>query len=130
MVDRRCHLADHTRRVDGTILCEHHRGPASPGECHRIVWLVHLLHPSPQSIGCKWNINMKRTFTILFICGTLLLTSCGSSSSNAPQPIGTLKSVPAEYAGKTNPLDASAATDGANCFPHKLRGLPWTTRPR
>jgi len=59
---------------------------------------------------------MKRTFTILFICGTLLLTSCGSSSSNAPQPIGTLESVPAEYAGKTNPLDASAATDGANVF--------------
>ena len=59
---------------------------------------------------------MQRTFIFILAVGTFLLISCGSSSANAPQAIGTLESVPAEYAGKTNPLDASASTDGATVF--------------
>jgi mono/diheme cytochrome c family protein len=59
---------------------------------------------------------MKKAVITIFILGTFLLTSCGSSVSNAPQAIGTLESVPVEYAGKTNPLDANAVTDGTNIF--------------
>jgi len=59
---------------------------------------------------------MKKAFIILFVVETFLLTSCGSSSANAPQAIDTLESVPAEYAGKTNPLDANASADGATVF--------------
>ena len=59
---------------------------------------------------------MKKTFFILFVLGTFLLTSCGSNGSNASQAIGTLEAVPAEYAGRANPLDASASTDGATVF--------------
>ncbi len=35
---------------------------------------------------------------------------------SAPQEIGTLESVPAEYAGKTNPLSADASAEGAKIF--------------
>ena len=59
---------------------------------------------------------MKKTFIILLVVGTFLLTSCGSGSSNASQPIGTLEAVPAEYAGKTNPFGADASTEGAKVF--------------
>jgi high-affinity iron transporter len=56
---------------------------------------------------------------LLFVlAGILLLTACGSSSdtsdtSNANEPLAT---VPAEYAGKTNPFGAEAATQGAQVF--------------
>lgn len=57
---------------------------------------------------------------ILFfvLTGSLLLIACGSStdasdttSSNEP-----LATVPAEYAGKTNPFGAEAALEGAKVF--------------
>lgn len=59
---------------------------------------------------------MNRTFIILFVLGAFLLTSCGSNSTSSSQVIGTLEAVPAEYAGKSNPLDAGASTKGADVF--------------
>lgn len=51
------------------------------------------------------------------LVGILLLSACASSdtsdTSNANEPVAT---VPAEYAGKTNPFGAEAATDGAKVF--------------
>jgi len=59
---------------------------------------------------------MKKALIILLTVGTFLLTSCGSGSSYASQPIGTLEAVPAEYAGKTNPLEANVSKEGAAVF--------------
>jgi mono/diheme cytochrome c family protein len=61
---------------------------------------------------------MKNILLILFVLASLLLTACGSNNSDStPQAIGTLESVPAEYADKTNPLGADASTDdGAKIF--------------
>lgn len=54
---------------------------------------------------------------ILFfvLAGVLLLTACGTSSesSTSSEPLAT---VPAEFAGKTNPFGAEAATEGAKVF--------------
>ncbi len=61
--------------------------------------------------------KMKKISIITFILGVFLLTACASKEASSPQAIGTLESVPAEYAGKTtNPLGTEAATDGANVF--------------
>ena len=60
---------------------------------------------------------MKITLFILVVLTTLILSACGSGSDNsAPQEIGTLESVPAEYAGMTNPLSAEASAEGAKIF--------------
>lgn len=60
---------------------------------------------------------MNKTLFILVVLGTLLLSACGSDDNNsAPQAIGALESVPAEYAGKTNPLGADAGVEGAKIF--------------
>lgn len=60
---------------------------------------------------------MKKALLILVVLGALFLSACGSGSEDsAPQEIGTLESVPAEYAGKTNPLSADASSDGAKIF--------------
>jgi mono/diheme cytochrome c family protein len=59
---------------------------------------------------------MKKILSILIIMGALLLSSCESSNNSESQAIGTLEPVPAEYVGKTNPLNADAATDGAKVF--------------
>lgn len=69
---------------------------------------------------------------ILFfaMAGILLLSACGTSSdssdtSNSSEPLAT---VPADYAGKTNPFGAEAAADGekvfqTNCVPcHGAQG--------
>lgn len=66
---------------------------------------------------------MKK-FLILVLVGSILLAACDTSSdtsesSNANEPVET---VPAEYAGKTNPFGAEAASEGeqvfqANCVP-------------
>lgn len=48
--------------------------------------------------------------------GALLLSACGGTNSSGPQPIGTLESVPADYAGKTNPLGTDASAEGAKVF--------------
>lgn len=54
-------------------------------------------------------------FLSLVLVGSVLLAACGapSESSESEQPIAT---VPAEYAGETNPLGAEAAADGAQVF--------------
>jgi mono/diheme cytochrome c family protein len=59
---------------------------------------------------------MKKTIPTLIVLGTLLISACGSAADSDPQAIGTLESVPTEYAGKTNPLGADAATEGAKVF--------------
>ncbi|MFT3895636.1 MAG: cytochrome c [Anaerolineales bacterium] len=46
----------------------------------------------------------------------LVLTACGSNSSSSDSTPTALATVPPEYAGKTNPLDASASTSGAEVF--------------
>lgn len=56
---------------------------------------------------------MKKTFLIILVLGTLILAACGGGGSDEPV---ALDSVPAEYASKTNPLSADAATDGAKVF--------------
>jgi mono/diheme cytochrome c family protein len=54
---------------------------------------------------------------VFFVVGILLLTACGSSpnssTSNSNAPLAT---VPAEYAGKTNPYDAVMASEGEKLF--------------
>ncbi|PWB77340.1 MAG: hypothetical protein C3F07_02130 [Anaerolineales bacterium] len=62
--------------------------------------------------------SMKRTMFIFVVLGVLVLSACGSPASNdsASQAIGTLESVPAEYAGRTNPLGSDASTNGAKVF--------------
>lgn len=55
----------------------------------------------------------KRSFAFLLL--TVVTTSCANNGST-PQAIGTPESVPAEYAGLTNPLGADAAIEGAKVF--------------
>ncbi len=56
---------------------------------------------------------------LLFVLtGSLLLSACGSSTdtSDATSSNEPLATVPAEYAGKTNPFGADAALEGAKVF--------------
>jgi mono/diheme cytochrome c family protein len=57
---------------------------------------------------------MKKLGTLIVLV-VLLLTACGGSSSSSDSTF-TPATIPSEYAGKTNPLDASAATAGAEVF--------------
>lgn len=59
---------------------------------------------------------MKKTLFSLTALTILLLSACGANASSGPREIGTLESVPANYAGKTNPLSAEASTDGSKVF--------------
>lgn len=52
---------------------------------------------------------MKKVLFVLVLTA-VLLAACGGSAPATPAP------VPAEYAGKTNPLGADAATTGAEVF--------------
>jgi len=57
---------------------------------------------------------MKKGLLTLFLLAVLSLSACaGSSTTESTAGIAT---VPAEYAGKTNPLGADAATAGADLF--------------
>jgi high-affinity iron transporter len=60
---------------------------------------------------------MKKPMLIVSLLLVLGLAACGSSGSGgAPQAEETPAPVPAEYAGKTNPLGAEAAPAGAALF--------------
>jgi mono/diheme cytochrome c family protein len=59
---------------------------------------------------------MKKWLFMVAAVGMLFLSACGNTGSSAPRAIGTLESVPAEYADKTNPLGADASSEGAKVF--------------
>jgi len=56
---------------------------------------------------------MKKFLFVILILGAFVLAACGGGATEAP---ATLAPVPADYAGKTNPLGADAAADGAKVF--------------
>ena len=56
---------------------------------------------------------MKKNLLFILVLGALILAACGGGGS---EESAVLESVPAEYAGKTNPLGADAATDGAKVY--------------
>ena len=59
---------------------------------------------------------MKRV-TFLLFAGVLFLTACGASSGSTDSDSNTpLATVPAEYAGKTDPYGTDASTEGAKTF--------------
>jgi len=58
-----------------------------------------------------------RKVLYLVIFSLFVLTACGeSNNSPSSQQISTPASVPAEYAGKTNPFGSDAADEGAKIF--------------
>lgn len=56
---------------------------------------------------------MKKYLFVVLMVGAFILAACGGG---APEATPTLETVPAEYAGLTNPLGADAATAGATVF--------------
>lgn len=56
---------------------------------------------------------MKKKLLFILVLGALILTACGGGGSEEPV---AFESVPADFAGKTSPLGADAATDGAKVF--------------
>lgn len=57
---------------------------------------------------------MKMTLYFILILGALVLTACGGGGGS-DEP-AALEQVPAEYAGKSNPLGADATDAGAKVF--------------
>jgi mono/diheme cytochrome c family protein len=59
-----------------------------------------------------------RKILLMSLAGVLFLAACGGNetSSSSANENATLASVPAEYAGLTNPLGAEAADAGAEVF--------------
>src|SRR5215217_4339346 len=59
---------------------------------------------------------MKRT-VFFMVVGLIFLTACGASSSASDSNSNTaIATVPAEYAGKTNPYDVNMASQGEKIF--------------
>ncbi len=58
---------------------------------------------------------MKKHLLFILILGALVLAACGGGGGASDEPTA-LDPVPAEFAGKTNPLGADAAADGAKVF--------------
>ena len=56
---------------------------------------------------------MKKTLLAVLVLAAVILTACGGGAKTTAT---TLDPVPAEYAGKTNPLGAEAAPAGAEVF--------------
>jgi mono/diheme cytochrome c family protein len=60
---------------------------------------------------------MKKILYLLLAVFVLTLAACGTPATPAnPSTTATLEPVPAEYAGKTNPLGPDAAAAGASVF--------------
>jgi len=55
---------------------------------------------------------MKKVYLVILVVAAVTLAACGGGSSST----AALDPVPADYAGKTNPLGADAATAGADVF--------------
>jgi len=55
---------------------------------------------------------MKKVLFAVLVLATLVLAACGGGSN----AVATLAPVPADFAGKTNPLGADAAAAGAEVF--------------
>jgi mono/diheme cytochrome c family protein len=56
---------------------------------------------------------MKKVLFVVLALFALLLAACGGGGAETPAP---LDAVPADFAGKTNPLGADAAAAGAGVF--------------
>lgn len=56
---------------------------------------------------------MKKDVFVVFMLAALLLAACGGGGA---ETVVALDSVPADFAGKTNPFGADAATAGAEVF--------------
>jgi mono/diheme cytochrome c family protein len=59
---------------------------------------------------------MKKHLLGWLLLGALFLSACGGGANDSPREIGTLETVPADYAGKANPLSADASTEGTQVF--------------
>jgi mono/diheme cytochrome c family protein len=60
---------------------------------------------------------MVKRAIVFVLMSVMILTACGTSSGSSNEDSNTpLETVPADYAGKTNPYAAEAATDGAKVF--------------
>jgi len=56
---------------------------------------------------------MRKVLFVVFMLTAFVLVACGGGGA---EPVATLVPVPAEFAGKTNPLGSDAATAGADVF--------------
>ena len=56
---------------------------------------------------------MKKILFVVLMLAALVLAACGGGGA---ETVVALDSVPADFAGKTNPLGADAATAGAEVF--------------
>lgn len=59
---------------------------------------------------------MKKMLLFILVLSALTLTACGGATETA-----VVDSVPAEFAGKTNPLGADAAAAGAEVFQYNCK---------
>ena len=59
---------------------------------------------------------MKNPFSLLCLCALLLVACGGSALPSESDGESPLAAVPTEYAGRTNPLGADAAVQGAEVF--------------
>lgn len=57
---------------------------------------------------------MKKILIAVLVLAAIVLAACGGGGESADPAV--LAAVPADYAGKTNPLGADAATAGAAVF--------------
>lgn len=58
-----------------------------------------------------------KNISLFVLLSVVLLTGCGSrSNASEPEAIGTLATVPEEYAGMTNPFGAEKSEEGAEIF--------------
>jgi mono/diheme cytochrome c family protein len=61
----------------------------------------------------NWRFAMKKVLFVVVMLAAFVLAACGGGGAETPVALDT---VPAEFAGKTNPLGADAASAGAEVF--------------